>query len=48
MTTYRKSQKALNVRRNAKVALSAESGVTLPAPEGRGFNSNIIANPAEA
>ncbi len=28
MTTYRKSQKALNVRRNPKVALLIESGVT--------------------
>lgn len=28
MTTYRKSQKAVNVRRNAKVALHIESGET--------------------
>jgi PPOX class probable F420-dependent enzyme len=28
MTTYAKSQKALNVRRNSKVALLAESGTT--------------------
>ena len=28
MTTYRKSQKALNIRRNPKVALHIESGVT--------------------
>jgi PPOX class probable F420-dependent enzyme len=28
MTTYRKSQKVLNIRRNPKVALMAESGVT--------------------
>ena len=28
MTTYRKSQKAVNVQRNPKVALSAESGTT--------------------
>jgi PPOX class probable F420-dependent enzyme len=28
MTTYRKSQKAVNIRRDAKVALSVESGVT--------------------
>ena len=28
MTTYRKSQKALNLRRNPKVALHIESGVT--------------------
>jgi len=28
MTTYRKSQKVLNIRRNPKVALHVESGVT--------------------
>lgn len=28
MTTYRKSQKAVNIRRNAKVALHIESGTT--------------------
>lgn len=34
MTTYRKSQKALNVRRNRKVALSIESGTTYQSLKG--------------
>ena len=34
MTTYRKSQKTLNVRRNPKVALLVESGVTYEALKG--------------
>lgn len=34
MTTYRKSQKVLNLRRNPKVALMVESGVTYDALKG--------------
>jgi nitroimidazol reductase NimA-like FMN-containing flavoprotein (pyridoxamine 5'-phosphate oxidase superfamily) len=34
MTTYRKSQKTLNVRRNPKVALLVESGVTYESLKG--------------
>lgn len=34
MTTYRKSQKTMNVRRNPKVALLVESGVTYEALKG--------------
>ena len=34
MTTYRKSQKAVNVRRNSKVSLLVESGVTYESLKG--------------
>ena len=46
MTTYRKSQKTLNIRRNRKVALSIESGTTYQSLKGvliRG-NAEVIEN----